>query len=339
MALRLAGRKLAGRLKEMIRTPVPPQAYPHKPRPTRIAIFGAAARMGGAVADYLAYAEPAVGLRLLSSSAAKLAAISSHFPHAEIMEADYLAADSLRTGLDGVDAIFVVTPSGLDERAAMGNLINVARELGSIRHIVRVVGYEPEATLARVPAKLAARNGDGTQHFIAKAMLDESGLPVTFLNCGATLMDNFTWFSRPIAERDLFVYPPRFVPFVDVRDFGEVAARVLMSDDARHIGQFHTVNNGYDQLESPQVAQMLADVLRRCIAYDGSREGFLREYGPGMDARHAGEAEYRWDFLEYEYSNSLSWALNNFAERTLGRRPNTLRSWIMEHRALFMPPC
>lgn len=308
--------------------------YPRKPELHRIAIFGATGRMGGAVAAYLAYVSPRTTLRLLSSSPAGVAQLAA-YPAAEHAAADYLNPSSLAAALDGVDGVFVVTPSGLDEQAAMTNLVEAVRAAGTVRHIVRVVGYEPEATLARVPPHLARRNGDGTQHFVAKALLDESGLPVTFLNCGSTLMDNFRWFRQPVAERDVFVYPPRLVPFVDVRDFGEIAARLLLSDDARHISQFHTVNNGHDLLTTPEVAAMLSDVLRRPIRLDASREGFLREYGPVMNARSPGEADYRWDFMAFELQNSVAWALNDFAERMLGRRPTTLRAWLMEHRAMF----
>lgn len=305
----------------------------------RIVIFGAAARGGGSVAAYLRYAAPHIPLRLVTSSAERLAALGTRFPGVEAVTANYYDPASLLKAFDNADGVFIITPTGLDEKMAMKNIIDAGKSTASLRHVIRIVGYEPEATIARIPEHLAGRTGDATQHFIAKSMLDESGLPVTFLNCGATLMDNFIWFRLPICRSDTLIYPPRYIPFLDVRDLGEVAARVFLSDDSRHIGQFHTVNNGYDQLTTPEIAHILSDVLHRNITYDTTREAFLREYGPFINAhgKRAGEAEYRWDFLAFEYQNAVVWALNNFAERMLGRRPTTLRSWFMEHRHHFAP--
>ncbi|UXC93822.1 hypothetical protein EGM87_23435 (plasmid) [Sphingobium sp. RSMS] len=221
----------------------------------------------------------------------------------------------------------------------MGNLVETVRSAGTVKHIVRIVGYVPESSPDHVPESLTRRGGDGSQHYVAKAVLVRSKLPVTFLNVGATLMDNFLLAAEGIRQRDTFIYPPRDIPFVDARDVGEVGARLLLSDDARHISQFHTMNNGQDQLTSEQVAEMMSDVFKRKIVHDGSRETFLREFGPLLDQRagRAGEGEYRWDFVQWENNDAVAWALNNFAERMLGRKPTCLRAWFMEHRAFFEP--
>ncbi|MDR7156823.1 uncharacterized protein YbjT (DUF2867 family) [Sphingobium xenophagum] len=312
--------------------------YDKKPVPKSIAVFGAAGRVGQPLADYVRYAAPDVCLRLITSSAAAVSGLQNGYPAADVVVANYLDPDSLKPALEDMEGIFVVTPSGLDEVRAMQNLIAAVRAAGTVKHIVRVVGYGPESTLDQVPEELAARGGDGSQHYIAKAELARSGLPVTFLNCGATFMDNLLLASGGIRDRDLFIYPPLYVPFVDARDVGEVGARLLLSDDVRHISQFHTMNNGQDQLSSEEIAEMMSDILRRHIAYDGSRETFMKELGPLLDQRagRAGEAEYRWDYVQFwENTNSVIWSLNNFAERMLGRRPTTLRAWLMEHKGFF----
>jgi uncharacterized protein YbjT (DUF2867 family) len=311
--------------------------YPRKAIPRSVAVFGAGGRMGRAVADYLRYAAPSVRLRLLTSAESKLEPLRAAIPDAEVMLADYLRPDSLAPALEGIEGVFVVTPSGLDETKAMNNFVDAARRAATCTHIVRVVGYEPESTLARVPAFMVERGGDGTQHYIAKAILEKSGLPVTFLNCGATLMDNLLFAAMGIRQARLLIWPEREVPYIDVRDFGEVAARVLLSDDARHITQFHTVNNGQDHPSTTDVVKIMNDAWRTPIRHDGSREAFLKTYGPFLKQRNGrdDEADYRWNFFLYENSNAVVWALNNFAERMLGRKPNTLRSWLLEHRELF----
>jgi uncharacterized protein YbjT (DUF2867 family) len=313
--------------------------YPIKPIPKTIAVFGAGGRMGRPFAQYVRYAAPDVKLRLITSSPDKLDDVRKQFPGIEVIAASYTDRASLTPALAGIEGVFFVTPSGIDENVATGNFIEAVREAGTVKHIIRVIGYEPESTPERVPAKLAAMGGDGSQHYIAKRMLDKSGLPVTFLNCGASLMDNLLYTAPGIQRSRTLIWPQRWMPLIDPRDFAEVCARVLLSDDARHITQFHTVNNGQDQFTTTVVAEIMSDVFREKITHDGSKEGFLKEYGPVLEARQSreGEAEYRWDFFQYEYSNSIVWALNNFAERMLGRKPMTFRSWLMEHRHLFLP--
>ena len=313
--------------------------YERKSVPTSIAVFGAAGRMGMPVAEHLRYAAPEVELRLITSSEATVEGLRARFPTAEVVVADYLDRSSLDAALKGIEGIFVVTPSGIDEERAMGNLVAAVHSAGAIKHIVRIVGYVPESSPDHVPESLKERGGDGSQHYIAKAVLAQSKLPVTFLNCGATLMDNFLLVADGVRESDTFIYPPRDIPFVDARDLGEVGARLLLSDDARHISQFHTMNNGQDQLVSEDVAQMMSDVFKRKIVHDGSKETFLRVLGPALDERagRSGEGDYRWDFVAWENNDAVAWALSGFAERILGRRPTSLRDWFMEHRRFFEP--
>ncbi|MDR7156684.1 uncharacterized protein YbjT (DUF2867 family) [Sphingobium xenophagum] len=313
--------------------------YEKKPVPKSIAVFGAAGRMGHPVAEYVNYAAPEVKLRLITSSHGAVATLQAKFPNAEVIVADYLDAASLDVALKDIEGIFVVTPSGIDEECAMGNLVAAVGSAGTAKHIVRIVGYVPETSPDHVPESLAKRGGDGSQHYIAKAVLTKSKLPVTYLNCGATLMDNFLLAAEGIRQSDTFIYPPRDIPFVDARDLGEVGARLLLSDDARHIGQFHTMNNGQDHLLSEEVAALMSDVFKRKIIHDGSRETFLAVLGALLDQRagRAGEGEYRWDFVQWENNDAVAWSLNNFAERILGRKPVTLREWFMEHKSFFEP--
>ena len=227
-----------------------------------------------------------------------------------------------------------MTPSGLDEHAAMTNFIDAAQKAGAATHIVRILGYAPDSTAESIPEHL--RDGDATQHYVAKDLLAKSGLPVTYLNVGASLMDNFLFTLPGIRSADTLIWPEREVPLIDVRDLGEAAARLLISDDRRHIGHFHTINNGYDYVTTSQVAEIMSDVFRRRIGHDGSWEAFNKEYGE-MFTERAGrdtEAEYRYQYFEFEYHNWL-WSRNDFAETLLGRRPNTFRSWLLEHRSFF----
>jgi len=229
----------------------------------------------------------------------------------------------------------------MDEERAVSNLVSAVKESGSVIQIIRIVGYEPESILARVPAVLRqSLAGTATQHYTAKRLLDESGLPVTYINCGASFMDNLFLCAETLRREKKYIWANRWISYIDPREVGEVAARILLSDDARHIYQFHTINNGQELMWCSQVAEIMSDVFQTKIVHDGSKEAFFKEYDEVLERRFGrkGVAEYRWHFFtDYEQRNAVVWALNDFAERMLGRKPTTLRAWLQEHRKMFFP--
>lgn len=312
--------------------------YPTKTVPKNLAVFGGGGRINSHTARYVRYKAPDLRLRLLGSSEKSVDSIRLAHPEDEAMVANYFDPESLDRALDGIDAALIVTPSGLDEELAMGNFVDAARRAGTLKHIVRLVGYVPESTPDRIPAELRAMGGDGDQHYIAKAVLQKSGLPVTFVNLAASLFDNYMITAGPIRATRTLVWPQRHVPVMDVRDLGEVIARIFLSDDARHIGAFHTVNNGYDYLTTDEFAEVMSNAWATPIKVDTSWESFEREYGAIFKAKWGRDIEalYRFEHCRYEFEHAL-WCLNNFAETILERRPNTLHSWLQEHQKHFLP--
>lgn len=314
-----------------------PSKYP-KPALRSIAIFGAAGHIGGPMARFLRFHAPQVRLRLISSRADKLQQLRADFPGADVAQADYHDPASLEAALAGIEGLMVLTTQPMDERRAMTNLAGAVRRCGTLRHMIRVVGMFPDFNPRRIPQRLRDFGmGLEIQHPIARQVLEEADLPVTFLNVGASYMDNFLRTIPGLQEHATLVWPNRVVTYLDPRELGEVAARLLLSDDARHIGQFYTLNNGQPGISTEQVAALMSDVFQRPIAYDGSREGFMNFFAPLLEARLVPEAlpGYLWDFFEFEDANAPAWVPNQFVERTLGRQPLTVRAWLQEHRPLF----
>ncbi|WP_031298520.1 Rossmann-fold NAD(P)-binding domain-containing protein [Sphingobium lactosutens] len=204
--------------------------------------------------------------------------------------------------------------------------------------MVRITGLEPELNIRFVPEELQAHASTATQHHIAKAILEQSDLPVTYLNIGASYMDNFLLLAPVIRRTGKMVWPSRLIGYLDPRDVGEIAANLLLSPDERNLRQFHDINNGQDLLETEDVAQMLSDVLKCPIPHEGSREAFIALFDPVLSARSSqpGAAGRVLSFIDFEKSKSSFLHLSDLAERLLGRKPTTLRSWFMEHGAAFV---
>lgn len=312
-----------------------------KPReksvPRSIAIFGASGHIGGPLARHVRCQAPDTQLRLITSVESKRDVLRKDFPEAQCLVANLFDASSLQRALDGVEAVFLVTPSPFDEAVAMANFVDAARKWARLVHVVRIVGYEPESLARRVPEELRRLGGTAQQHRVAKAILDESDLPVTYLNVGASYLDNFLLMAPTVRKERRMVWPDRLIPFIDPRDLGEIAAALLLSPDGRHMHQFLTLNNGQDLLTTAQIVETLSDILKTPIAYESSREAFLREYGERF-ARGRGSADAAaniWSFVHYEQGNSAFLCLNDMGERILGRKLTSVRAWFMEHRHHF----
>lgn len=306
-------------------------SYNRKQIPESILVFGASDHMGGPLAEYVTREAPTVKLRLATSSETKAQALRERFPAAEVVIANYMDLPSLTAAVAGMEGMFVVTPGGMPEEVPMSNLVRACKASGSLIHMMRIVGLQPEANPRRIPEKMRrAGHGIEIQHPIARKILDDAELPVTYLNCGATFMDNFVRLGLGVSVRSQrkLIWPERLIPWINPAEVGEVAARLLLSDNHRHIGQFHTLNNGHDLLRFHEVAALMSDLYGMQIDYDSSKEAFLAQYAPFMGP----VAEHVWDFLAYEQDNEVVWAPNTFVERTLGRKPTTLREWLIRHR-------
>ncbi|TDZ25203.1 NAD(P)H azoreductase [Colletotrichum orbiculare MAFF 240422] len=303
-----------------------------KPIPKSILILGAAGHIGRPLAEFLVREAPTIKLRLATSNSAKFKDLQSAFPGAEVVRASYHDASSLLAAVNGIEGVFVITPPGMQEEKPMTDLVAALKSSNTATHIIRLTGIFPELAPHRVPSSLG-RGSLPVEHPIAKRILDASGLPVTYINSGASFLDNLPLLMRPVAERKTLVWPEHRVPFIDPRDIAEVAGRLFLSPDARHVGAFHTMNNGHDRLRFADVAAIVSEVLGVPVAYDGSFGAFSEVYAPVMGARMV---RAMWDFFKFEEANEETWALNDFVERTLGRRPQTVRGWLLEHEETLL---
>jgi uncharacterized protein YbjT (DUF2867 family) len=309
-----------------------------KPALKSIAIFGAAGHIGGPMARHIRFNAPEVQLRLISSNPDKAEQLRADFPVAEVVVANYNDPASLEVALAGIEGLMVLTTQPMDERQAMTNLVKAVRQCGTLRHMIRVVGMFPDFNPRRIPQCLKDFGmGLEIQHPIARQVLEEADMPVTFLNVGASYMDNFLRMIPGLQENATLVWPNRVLPYIDPRELGEVAARLLLSDDSRHVGQFYTVNNGEPGISTEHAAALMSQVFQRPIAYDGSRDGFMNFFAPLLEAGIVPPAlpAYLWDFFQFENDNAPAWVANHFVERTLGRKPTTVRAWLQEHKHLF----
>jgi uncharacterized protein YbjT (DUF2867 family) len=300
--------------------------YNRKPIPRSILIFGASGTLGGPLARFLQREAPQIRLRLASSREEGCEALRRDFPGVDVVQADYYDLPTLEVAVQGMEGLFVNTTLPKDEQTAMSNLIAAVKKAHCAVHIIRAgLGMQPEANEHRVPEDMRDFiAGDR----IAKRLLDESGLPVTYFNFGASFTENLLTMKAGLIRERKLIWHNRKVPHMDKRDIAEAAARILLSDNHRHIGQFHTLNNGQDLLNYAQIADLMTQVWGEKITFEGSKEAVISEY---MDS-YGTIFPKLWDFFQMEQDNEEVWALNDFMERTLGRKPISLREWLRENK-------
>ena len=304
-----------------------------KPVPKSILIFGAAGHIGGPLAEFLHKEAPDIRLRLATTKESNLRALQENHPYAEVVCANYLDLASLRTAIADMEGVFVVTTTGTDEELAMSNLVTALKDAGCVVHVQRILGLIPMANPYRIPDSIRkAGMAMAIQHVKAKEILDASGLPVTYLNLGATMMDNFFKMKRGLAEEHKLIWHSRKVPYIAPGDIAEVAGRLFLSDNEKHIGIFHVLNNGQDNCDYHETAKLMSDVFGVTITCEDSYEAFAAEYG----SRFGPRLLMVWEMFEYEKANEEAWALNDFVERTLGRRPKSLREWLTENKEALL---
>ncbi|WP_160299103.1 SDR family oxidoreductase [Sphingomonas sp. SRS2] len=304
-----------------------------------VLIFGAAGHISLPLARWIRYKSPETRLRLVSRSADQRQRLQVEFPDAEVISADYLDPASMAAALEGVSAAFIVTPDFLDEQRAMEILCAEAKSTPTLRQIVRILGNLPYTKLGDIPEKWRSVGGTLTQHHVARAVLDGSGLPVTYLNMPAYLMDDLVRWSGPIREHSVLLMPyDRRHSWVDPAEVGQAAANIILSRDDRHIGQYYDVESGYEVLRFGDVANMLSDVLHRQIDYNDSPETWRSMVGSRYRAMFGDHGdEYFLAFYHFEQTHEFSVRNSNVLETLLGRPPTSLRSWMMCNANAVLP--
>ncbi len=307
-------------------------SYRKKPIPKSILIFGAGNHIGKPMAKFIEKEAPQIKLRLVSSREEGIAPLKKEFPNAEVVLANYLDLPSMEAAVDGMEGIYTSVPNSLPFLPVAENFAAAVKKAGSAIHIVRQIAMVPGYNYSLMPEQMRQMMGDEYPDLVVKRIFEENKLPVTLLNFGASFMDNFsTRANRAIKEDSKLIWPPRRVPYIDANEIGEVAARLLLSDNHGHIGQMHTINNGQDNLRASEVAALRSEVFEREIEYVDGKEAFIEEYtrvfGP--------MAPMIWGFFEFEESYEEGWVLSDFVERTIGRKPKSLRTWLEENRDAF----
>ena len=175
----------------------------------------------------------------------------------QVVQLDYDKPDSLAVALKGVDKLFLLTPFQSNMVDLTSNLVSEAKK-AKVKYIAKqsVMGADAEPGIT--PGRL---------HRQAEKIIEESGIPFTFLRPNFFMQNFVNYYSNLIRSQGAFYMPAgdAKVSFVDVRDIAAVAVKSLINDNQQK-GRAYNITGG-EALTYGQAAEILSKAVGKKINY------------------------------------------------------------------------
>jgi uncharacterized protein YbjT (DUF2867 family) len=181
---------------------------------------------------------------------------------------------------------------------------------------------------------LGAEQNPFVPHRWIEWKLLRSEMAWTFLRPSFFMQNLATTHRADIRDRDEILVPAGEgrTSFIDVRDIAEVGVRVLMETGHRDTAYALT---GAEALTYGEVAALFSDVLGREVRYVNP---FVLDF-----VRHMREQGHPWPFvlvmtgIYLTARFGLAGTVTDDLERILNRPPTSMRTFICDYRACWMP--
>lgn len=282
-----------------------------------IAVTGATGNVGRPTLDALVAAGAPV--RALVRSPARFEAM----PGVEAARLDFDDPGTFAPAVAGCRALFLLRPPAIgDMRRTLIPLLEAADAAG-VGAVVFV-------------SVLGAERKSWVPHAKVEAWLRDHAMPWCVLRPGFFAQNLGDTYRHDIAEADRIYVPAGQgrVAWIDARDIGEAAARVLL-DPGPWLGRCLPLT-GPEALTLAESAAVVGEVLGRPIRYEAaSALGFARH----LRRRGLGRmATLVLTVLHVGLRRGDAAAVDGTLAALLGRAPRTLADYVRDHRALFARP-
>ncbi len=286
-----------------------------------IAVFGATGNTGRAtVKELRALGEnPLCIVRNLDKAREVLG------PDAKTAVVEITDRAGIEKALEGVKSVFVVTGHNPQADEQQINILEAAKAAGA-EYFVKVSG-------GKAIVGPNAESVVGRGHHAVEEAMKRSGLRWTILRPGLFMQNTFGQAASIKSDGKMIMPFPKQLPlaFIDVRDTGAVAARVLR-DPAKHMGKVYEFTGALTNFE--EFAKVFSQVLGKPVTYVA---GTLEQAEQGMRARNLP------DWL-VTHLLAVSRAAENGAFSTeatqpitdiVGRAPLTTKQFVEAHKGVF----
>jgi len=245
-----------------------------KTKQETILVTGSTGTLGGEVVKQLSSSTPAINIKAGVHSAQNVKKVKDG-DEVEVVLIDYNKPETLKEALSQVDKLFLLTPDVPNAHELASKLVIEAKKAG-IRHIVKqsVMGADLEADV-----------GTFRLHRQAEEIIEQSGIPFTFLRPNEFMQNFINFHSHFIKNNNAFYLPleDAKVSLVDVRDIAAVAVKSLTEDTSdKHNNKTYLIT-GPEALSYYQAAEILSSATDKKISYVNISEeearGAMKEMG------------------------------------------------------------
>ena len=249
----------------------------------------------------------------------------------DIVDMDYNKPETIVDAVNGIDKLFLLTLPRPNMSEITSSIINEAKK-NDVKHVVKLSVLDAEAE----PGIMITR-----MHRQEEKIIEESGIPYTFLRAGAFMQNFINFFGQTIKTQNAIYVPAGDgkVSFVDARDIAAVAAEILLAKNngTKNKLQQHEYKKyditGNEALSYSQAAEILSNVLGRRISYVSVTE---------EDAHNAmkkmGMEDWLIDALLELYSvirSGYASQSTTVVEQITGRKPLSLEQFARDHASFF----
>lgn len=281
-----------------------------------VLVTGATGNVGRAVMASL----PEVGLAARAATSDPARARRTLGEAVDAVALDFTRPETFAPALEGVSGVFLLRPPAIADIAhTLAPFIDAALAAG-VAHLVflSVAGAEKNRLLPHRKVE---------DHLVAR------GAPYTILRPGFFAQNLGDAYRRDLREDDRLYLPAGRgrAAFIDVRDAGELAARILAEPGA-HLRQAYTLT-GPEALGFDRVAEILTGALGRPIRYvPASVPGYLRHLRRrGLPLGQILVQTVLHVGLRFGQADHVDPTLG----RLLGRSPRTMEDYVRDHTGLW----
>ena len=244
---------------------------------------------------------------------------------AEVVEGDLLDFRSVRAALEGIERAYFLFPV----------IPGIVQAAGYFAQAANEVRLEAIVNMSQITARREAESHATRDHWIAERLFDRSGIPVTHLR-PTVFAEWLIYFASRIAQESCLTLPfgPVRQAVIAAEDQARVIAKIL-ANPGPHQNQVYPLY-GAEELTFAEMVDEMSKALDRPIRYhqidfDSFEKGLLASGGEAFLAQHmrAVAADHR---------NGLFAGKNDVVEKITGRKPLTIREFILKNREMFTTP-
>lgn len=288
---------------------------------TRILVTGATGTVGSELVKQLTSLPSLIPpssdkVRVAIHSANKVEEFRRNNRSVEVAVLDFNKPQTIAEALNSVDKLFWLTLPRPNMTEAPTNLIREAKKNG-VRQIVKLSVFQFVGSI-------------GIWHRYEEKIIEESGIPYTFLRAGAFMQNFISFFGQTIKNQNAFYLAAGNgkVSFVDVRDIAAVAVKLLTENRPSHENTAFGIT-GQEALSYSQAAEILSKATGKKISYiDISQKKAIEAMkGSGMED---------WLIADLiEFSNIIKAGnasqTTDTIEQFLGRKATSFEQFAMNH--------